>query len=32
LAWRESQLVALRSMMKDRAEDFYAAWEMPPQS
>src|SRR5438876_692627 len=23
--WRESQLIALRSMMKDRAEDFYAA-------
>ena len=23
--WRESQLVALRSMMKDHAEDFYAA-------
>src|SRR6267154_726480 len=23
--WRESQLIALRSMMKDHAEDFYAA-------
>src|SRR3989442_5842318 len=23
--WRESQLIALRSLMKDRAEDFYAA-------
>jgi acyl-CoA reductase-like NAD-dependent aldehyde dehydrogenase len=23
--WRESQLIALRSMMKDRAKDFYAA-------
>src|ERR1700730_13739107 len=23
--WRESQLKALRAMMKDRAEDFYAA-------
>ncbi|HYU78334.1 MAG TPA: aldehyde dehydrogenase family protein [Vicinamibacterales bacterium] len=23
--WRHSQLIALRSMMKDRAEDFYAA-------
>src|ERR1700730_380687 len=25
LEWRESQLIALRSMMKDHAEDFYAA-------
>ena len=23
--WRESQLIALRSMLKDHAEDFYAA-------
>src|SRR5260221_646551 len=23
--WRESQLIALRAMMKDHAEDFYAA-------
>lgn len=25
VGWRESQLIALRSMMKDHAEDFYAA-------
>src|SRR5271156_2954857 len=25
LEWRESQLIALRSMMKDHAEEFYAA-------
>src|SRR6266581_2121794 len=25
LEWRESQIIALRSMMKDHAEDFYAA-------
>src|SRR6266446_6220069 len=25
LEWRENQLIALRSMMKDHAEDFYAA-------
>src|SRR5438132_6671808 len=25
LEWRESQLIALRSMMKDHADDFYAA-------
>src|SRR5438445_9248252 len=24
--WRGSQLIALRSLMKDRAEDFYAAF------